>query len=271
MRRTLAAALAATVSAGLVLAAPGRAALAQPNCNVPVPPPACDGGGPPEPTESPVPEGSDKAPTGRIESHGYSDGTYRISGWARDVNGGPVTVSLWVDQTVFSGFRADRYHAGQAGNVGFDIVVPAPNAAGPHQVGLTLRNVPDGTLPEAPYSVILGILPWTNLPATPRDLALTTTAVGGGNDITVEFTDPSLTEDGFTITYDWLVRKVDREGRWVTTTEARTVHIGPHAGTGRVPHTVTGLPSATYVRFYVRTDEIGLQSPALTGGIGTPA
>ncbi|WP_255686248.1 hypothetical protein [Micromonospora okii] len=261
MRRILAALTTAATAAGLALAAPAHAL---PYCDVPVPPPACND----DPVEDPPPPiGTDTPPTGRVESHGYTAGTYRVTGWARDTNGGPVTVWVTVDQTFIGAYPANLHHPAQGGPHGFDITVPAPTTAGNHRVNVTLVNVPDGTQPAAPYSGILAILGWTNTPAAPTDLVLTPTH----GDITVAFTDPSTTEDGFSVTYDWIERKFDSYGHWTNVTESRTIHAPAAPGTGRYTLPVTGLRSNTFHRFYIRTKEAGLLSTTLTAGVATLA
>lgn len=255
--------LAAFVVALGIVGVVGGPAAARPYCDRPVPPPGCDDLPDEEP---PPPVGSDKSPTGRVESHGYNAGTYRVAGWAEDVNGGPVQIWINVDQTHIGTFTANLWHAGRGAWSGFDITVPAPTSAGSHRIEVTLVNVPDGTQPAAPYSSILNILPWTNLPATPTGLMLA--ANRGG--ITVGFTDPSWSEQGFSVTYDWMERVIDRDGHWVTTTEARTVELGASpGGGGRVEQYISGLKPTTFYRFYIRTREAGMVSPPLLGSIST--
>ncbi|MFI6823337.1 hypothetical protein ACIBJE_20615 [Micromonospora sp. NPDC050187] len=262
MRRFLAVLAGAVMAATVAVATP---AAAQPHCDVPSPPPICD-----EPIEDPPPpEGSDKSPTGRVESYGYANGLFHMSGWARDVNGGPVTIWVNVDGPFVAAHTALHWHAGQGANVGFDITVPAPSTVGTHQVLVTLVNVPDGTQPAAPYSVLLNYLTYTVEPTAPTNLSLTPVVTNGQDAIVVGFTDLSTAEEGYSITYDWMARRMNDNGHWVLTPESRTVHVGPGAGTGWYSHTVTGLVSNTFYRFYVRTKENGRLSTPTTGGVST--
>jgi hypothetical protein len=265
MRRFLAAVAVTVVAVTTAVTVSTAPAAAQPDCDVFPPPPICL---PPE-EDPPPPEGSDKSPTGRVESYGYADGQFHVRGWARDVNGGPVTIWVNVDGPFVGGFPAGRWHAGQGAYVGFDITVPAPSTAGTHQVMITLVNVPDGTQPEAPYSSILNYLTYTVTPTAPTDLTLTPVKNGGQYSVTVGFTDRSTGEDGYQLTYDWMVRRFE-DGVWVYTPEARTVTVGPGAGTGWYTYPVGGLLPNTFYRFYVRTKENGLLSATVSGGVSTP-
>jgi hypothetical protein len=262
MKRFLAVVVGAVVAVTVAVASP---AAAQPYCEVPVPPPACN----PIEEPPPPPEGSDKSPTGRVESYGYANGLFNVRGWARDVNGGPVTIWVNVDGPFVGAYTAGQWHAGQNAYVGFDITVPAPSTVGTHQVVITLVNVPDGTQPAAPYSAALSYLTYTIEPTPPANLSLTPTMVNGQDAITVGFTDLSTNEEGYQITYDWMARKFNDDGQWVLTPESRTVHVGPGAGTGWYTHTVTGLVSNTFYRFYIRTKENGRLSTPTTGGVST--
>ncbi|GLY22811.1 hypothetical protein [Micromonospora sp. NBRC 101691] len=261
MRRFLTLLAGAVVAATVAVAAPAAAA---PDCEVPVPPPICN------PIEDPPPpEGSDKSPTGRVESYGFAHGTFNVRGWARDVNGGPVTIWVNVDGPFVGGYTAGLWHAGQGGNVGFDITVPAPSTVGTHQVLITLVNVPDGTQPAAPYSSLLNYLTYTVEATPPANLSLTPVVTNGQDAIVVGFTDLSTAEEGYQITYDWMARRMNDDGHWVLTPESRTVHVGPNPGTGWYSHTITGLVSNTFYRFYIRTKENGRMSTPTTGGVST--
>lgn len=262
MRRFLSAA-AVTVLAAAVAVGVAAPASALPDCDVPSPPPICN------PIEDPPPpEGSDKSPTGRVESYGYANGQFTVRGWARDVNGGPVRIWVNVDGPFVGEYSAGQWHAGQGAYVGFDITVPAPSNVGTHQVILTLVNVPDGTQPAAPYSSNLSYLSYTVTPTAPANLSLTPVMVNGEDSIVVGFSDLSSSEEGYSITYDWMARKFE-DGIWSYTPESRTVHVGPGAGTGWYTWTANGLVSNTFYRFYIRTKEGGMLSTALTGGIST--
>ncbi|WBB80551.1 hypothetical protein O7606_03955 [Micromonospora sp. WMMD882] len=265
MRRLLAAVAATVAAAAVTVTVAAAPASARPDCDAFPPPPICQ----PPPEDPPPPEGSDKSPTGRVDSYGFANGQFHVRGWARDVNGGPVTVWVNVDGPFVGGFPAGQWHAGQGGYVGFDIVVPAPSTAGTHQVMLTLVNVPDGTQPAAPYSSIMNVLTYTVTPTAPTDLSLTAGKVNGQPAVTVGFVDRSTNEEGYSITYDWVARKFE-DGRWVITTEARTVQVGPGAGTGWYSHTVVPLLPNTFYRFYVRTRENGMLSETVTAGVSTP-
>jgi hypothetical protein len=258
--------MSATLAAVLAISLPGKA-IARPNCDVPIPPQACSEE---EPQDPPPPIGSDKPPYGHLESYSYANGMVNLRGWARDVNGGPVTLWINIDGPFAGAFTAGLYHAGQGGHHGFDISVPGPSTAGEHRVQVALVNIPDGTQPEAPYSGLLSYPTYTVLPAAPTDLVLTPSITDGRRKITLSFADNSLAESGFSVTYDWMSRRINGDGHWVTTTEARTIHLGPSSGTGRYTHTIDNLEGNTFYKFYIRTKENGYVSAELIGGVSTP-
>ncbi|MFI2710466.1 hypothetical protein ACH495_10110 [Micromonospora sp. NPDC018662] len=262
MRRLLATGLALTVSAGLTVVAAGTA-LARPNCDVPVPPPACDD----SPTEPPPPPvGSDKYPTGALESWEYGDGAVRVSGWASDPNGGPVQVTVRTDAPPAATRPADLWHAGRGAFVGFSFTVPASPVAGVHRFCVTANNVPDGTEP-VPEVAPLSCPQYTVKPTPPSDLTLTAGYQAGKRTLDVTFTDDSLREDGYRIDLSWLQT---RPNEYPPTTEvgsARAIISGT-PDTGRRTWHFTDMPQA-FVHVVVVSTEAGLTSDALTGGVST--
>ncbi|GAA2372271.1 hypothetical protein Cme02nite_00520 [Catellatospora methionotrophica] len=288
MRRLLAAGIALTVSAGL-MAAVGGTALARPNCDVPVPPPACDD----SPTEPPPPPvGTDKYPMGWLESWQYLGGAVRVTGWASDPNGGPVQISVIADAPSVGTRPANLWHAGRGAYVGFDITVPTSALAGLHGFCVTANNVPDGSQP-VPEVAPLSCPQYRVEPAAPSGLILTPGYHEGKRTLDVTFTDNSVREADYRIELSWLQTTPDDTptdpglpttppggpslpipqptyGAPIPTTEvgvARAVIYGT-TGTGQRTWHFTHMPQA-FVHVVVVSHEAGLTSAALSGGVST--
>ncbi|MEV0941904.1 hypothetical protein AB0I90_16190 [Micromonospora wenchangensis] len=288
MKRFLAIGLALTLSAGLTVAAAGTA-LARPNCDVPDPPSACDDS-PTEPTPPPV--GSDKYPTGWLESWEYVGGAVRVSGWASDPNGGPVQVTAQTAGSPAVTRPANLWHVERNGFVGFSFTVPSSALAGVHTFCVTANNVPDGTQP-VPEVAPLSCPQYRITPAAPSGLTLSTGYQEGRRTLDVTFTDNSVREDNYRIDLSWLQTTPDDTptdpglpttppggpslpipqptwGAPIPTTEvgvARAVIYGT-PDTGRRTWHFTHMPQA-FVHVVVVSNEAGLTSAALSGGIST--
>ncbi|GLY25587.1 hypothetical protein [Micromonospora sp. NBRC 101691] len=168
---------------------------------------------------------------------------------------------------------ANLPHTAQGGNYGFGISFPAPTTVGSHQIRVVLENVPDGSAPVAEPATFHP--EWYTLdPATPTDLVLTPWKVGDEHRITVEFTDPSHSEEGFRLSYDWTGRKWKWDcergvGYWESGTFKEVVDLPAQPGTDRYRHTVTNLDHTTFYKFYVMTKENARFSDKLVGGVNS--
>ncbi|MFB6394209.1 BTAD domain-containing putative transcriptional regulator [Polymorphospora lycopeni] len=267
MRRLSTAVAATLLFTAFTLATPSGAP-ADPGCQLGDPRPICNGEFPEDPTPL-----DDAAPTGKIDYYSRYGGVIWITGWARDADGGPVTVRAYSNALLKSTVQATLPHTGQGGNHGFSITFPAPATVGSHQLKVVVANVPNGTAPAA--EGITFYPEWYVIkPTTPTGLVLTPWKVGDEHRITVEFTDPSDSEDGFRITYDWVGRKWKwncklKTGYWETGTFSESVDLPAQAGRERYSHTIRNLDHTTFYKFYVMTMENARFSEKLVGGINS--
>ncbi|MFJ6198087.1 Ig-like domain-containing protein [Micromonospora sp. NPDC092111] len=266
MRRITANLAGLTLACGLAIVLPGKA-FALPGCEVPVPPPACS---PQDPTDPEPPAGSDQPATGIVDYQENADGRIRVTGWASDINGGPVLVQLKVDGVVRAAELSRGWRPDRQAYVGFDLAATAPTSNGEHTITVLAVNVPDGTSP-VPAATELKRTTYFIKPPAPTDPVFVAAIVNSQTQITVTFTDNSMAETAHVVTYDWMEYKLRRGGGYGWVPEARTVYLPPQAGTGRYSHTITNLPSNTFFKFYLSTRENEFSSETLLGSVATPS
>ncbi|MFC7531659.1 hypothetical protein [Actinoplanes sp. GCM10030250] len=264
MRRTVLAVALGALAASTLFAAP---ASAKPTCDDPIPPPGCEEPG--EPGDPPPPPGADQQPQGWLDAYHYESGRLRVTGWAADPDGGPVSIMVSVDGAPAGPFAAASRYAARNADVGFDITVPAPSNAGSHRVCVTALNVPGGT-GYAPSST-LSCPSYQVDPAVPGNLTVTAGTSGFDNAyVDVAWSDNSSGESHYALNLSWMALVMGRDGKWVRVTEARAVQAAGLPGTGWTGTRVTGLPSNTYIMVTLATVEAGRYSATVTGGVRTP-
>lgn len=128
--RSLSALLGLVLAAGLATVITPPAAYAAPiDCDGENPPPIC--------SENPV----ENDPQGDLASATRVPGGVRVTGWAADADGGPVTVVFTIGGTQVGSLVANQSDPTVSGNVAFNGVVPAVPG---YQICATARNIGSG-------------------------------------------------------------------------------------------------------------------------------
>ncbi|MET7396637.1 hypothetical protein ABZS66_24455 [Dactylosporangium sp. NPDC005572] len=237
--RAGAVALAAFIAAVLIPSGPASAA---PNCDQPVPPPACGGDGGEDP---PV---WDSAARGALDNVAYLGNAVRVGGWAADADAGSAPISVHVYQDgafaaalTANGYRPDvaQVYPSYGAYRGYQAVIPA--GLGTHQVcAYAISVVPAGA--AHPGNPQLGCRTYTATLAAPSNLRNVSWDQATGTAV-IGFTDNSVEETGFRITIrtqHWEQYTDPRWGQlWRAYYTERSFTAPGHAGTGEVTASTT--------------------------------
>ncbi|MEV7230095.1 hypothetical protein AB0M79_24220 [Polymorphospora sp. NPDC051019] len=243
MKRLLArtAVVTMAVAFGAALAAPAQA---DPYCDRPIPPPACDPGYEPEPTVR------DSAARGSLDGVTYVGNAVRVGGWAYDADSGssPLLVDIYIDGVFKQTLTANTYRPDVAqvypsygAYRGYEATIPA--GLGTHQVcAYAISVVPTGA--HHPGNPQLGCKTYNGTLAAPTNLRMLSRSTDGIAQFA--FVDNSVEETSWQLTV-----KTQRWGnRWdprlgVNIPYAyytyETTSLQPHAGTGERTVTVPGI------------------------------